>query len=319
MKERIAAFDIMKGVAIILVIVGHNQLIPASIPHWIYSFHMPLFFLLAGYLQTVTCDYATVFRKSFSRLLIPFFATLAILVLYNLLSSIRNDDWQIVINQFIYILFPTGVRHGWMGIPAPNDIGAIWFLVAYFWCRIVSNYLLSKGIPSVAIFVVALLAVFLDREVISLPFGILPGLSSMMFFVIGHEFKKKKISNALSLLCFACWVLAWFYSSLSMNVSHYRHLPIDVLGACGGTLFVYRLSRIIELYLPLSRKVWVWLGMNSMAVVCLHTVIRNCYLLEHFHLPEEWYVMLPFEIIVTVGAVWICSKIYFTKKIFQMS
>ncbi len=43
---RIDSLDILKGIGIILVVVGHmigNQL---YIRPWIYAFHMPLFFML---------------------------------------------------------------------------------------------------------------------------------------------------------------------------------------------------------------------------------------------------------------------------------
>ena len=52
-KTRDIAFDIAKGIGIILVVVGHY--IPAGAPKWyvdfidfIYYFHMPLFFIVAG-------------------------------------------------------------------------------------------------------------------------------------------------------------------------------------------------------------------------------------------------------------------------------
>lgn len=46
---RIDSLDILKGIGIILVVVGHmigNQL---YIRPWIYAFHMPLFFMVSGY------------------------------------------------------------------------------------------------------------------------------------------------------------------------------------------------------------------------------------------------------------------------------
>lgn len=48
-KERIQYLDICKGVGIIFVVLGHIiQTNP--IRTWIYSFHMPLFFFLSGYI-----------------------------------------------------------------------------------------------------------------------------------------------------------------------------------------------------------------------------------------------------------------------------
>ena len=45
--KRILAFDLLKGVGILLVILGHIE-IPHSLKTVIYSFHMPLFFFVSG-------------------------------------------------------------------------------------------------------------------------------------------------------------------------------------------------------------------------------------------------------------------------------
>ena len=64
------SLDILKAIAILLVIVGHNS--TGVLNNYIYSFHMPLFFILAGYLwkerpvwQSITHD--------FKRIMIPYF------------------------------------------------------------------------------------------------------------------------------------------------------------------------------------------------------------------------------------------------------
>ena len=53
MKKRIEWIDICRGLAIILVIIGHSNLetgMAFNLKSIIYSFHMPLFFVLSGYL-----------------------------------------------------------------------------------------------------------------------------------------------------------------------------------------------------------------------------------------------------------------------------
>lgn len=47
--NRIEYIDVAKGVAILLVVVGHVSSLPAPIKSSLYSFHMPLFFLLSGF------------------------------------------------------------------------------------------------------------------------------------------------------------------------------------------------------------------------------------------------------------------------------
>lgn len=46
-SNRIVSFDILKGVGILLVILGHIE-IPYMLKIVIYSFHMPLFFFVSG-------------------------------------------------------------------------------------------------------------------------------------------------------------------------------------------------------------------------------------------------------------------------------
>lgn len=45
--KRIAWIDMAKAIAILLMVVGHE--VGGSIYTWIFSFHMPLFFILSGY------------------------------------------------------------------------------------------------------------------------------------------------------------------------------------------------------------------------------------------------------------------------------
>lgn len=47
--KRIDWIDVAKGIGIILMVMGHTSM-PDAINRWIYSFHMPLFFLLSGLL-----------------------------------------------------------------------------------------------------------------------------------------------------------------------------------------------------------------------------------------------------------------------------
>lgn len=48
-SKRIEYFDVVRGFAMLLVILGHcNMSIMASLNKFILSFHMPLFFFISG-------------------------------------------------------------------------------------------------------------------------------------------------------------------------------------------------------------------------------------------------------------------------------
>ena len=49
MVKRVDYLDYAKGIAIILVVLGHI-FSGGNIKTYIYSFHMPLFFIISGYL-----------------------------------------------------------------------------------------------------------------------------------------------------------------------------------------------------------------------------------------------------------------------------
>lgn len=135
-KERNAALDVMKGIGILAMIAGHTG-ISSGLVGFVFVWHMPLFFLVAGYFfrpQSV----AEAWKKNFRTLLIPYLLTAtAMFVLcagYSALGRDRN-----ITNAFVTVFVGAGSR----GVPVWGEytIGAIWFLPAMFWCRIIYNHI----------------------------------------------------------------------------------------------------------------------------------------------------------------------------------
>ena len=50
MRKRIDFIDYSKGLGIFFVVFGHVYCGNNIVTNWIYSFHMPLFFILSGFL-----------------------------------------------------------------------------------------------------------------------------------------------------------------------------------------------------------------------------------------------------------------------------
>jgi len=77
-KNRLYYLDTMKGILIILVVLGHA--IQSTIPDYqhnflfrlIYSFHMPLFFLISGYLTLKEKHDENIIYKRGVQCIIPF-------------------------------------------------------------------------------------------------------------------------------------------------------------------------------------------------------------------------------------------------------
>ena len=107
--NRIVFLDIAKAICIILVVVGHYM--PDNSPMWyvmlnkvIYTFHMPLFMFVSGYVYIATkkdISYGSFLMKKVKRLMIPYFTTSVIVITIKLLTQ----DFMLVeapCNPFIF-------------------------------------------------------------------------------------------------------------------------------------------------------------------------------------------------------------------------
>lgn len=116
-KNRIEWVDIAKGIGIILVLWGHGM---SSFYDEIYRFHMPLFFLLSGYLYNSKCGLKDFCMKKMYSLYVPF-------VVWNILGVILE---ALLIGNGSIIKRVMGV---FLTIDKSGAFfGATWFLGALF-------------------------------------------------------------------------------------------------------------------------------------------------------------------------------------------
>lgn len=85
--------DAAKGYGMILVILGHiSEYSPIGMI--IYSFHMPLFFFLSGYLFSTRRPFGEFARNKIRRLIIPYFAYAIPLILWDAFILNGGGYWQ---------------------------------------------------------------------------------------------------------------------------------------------------------------------------------------------------------------------------------
>ncbi len=135
LSKRNPKIDFLKGLLILLVIAGHllNGSIRSSLPRYlIYSFHMPLFIALTGYLirpeGLLSLSFSALIRKYFHRLLLPWLLALQIFYLINHLSSPSEFSLISYLSSYWDIYF-----HLWY-IPGLM----VWILLTWFLLRIFS-------------------------------------------------------------------------------------------------------------------------------------------------------------------------------------
>ncbi len=97
--------DVAKGITILLMVLGHTA-IPKSLSNFIYSFHMPLFFIASGWMTNWEKYSVYEFTiKKVKSLAVPFMIYSSIvLMLFEYGQSLANER---VIENWLY--------NGWQG------------------------------------------------------------------------------------------------------------------------------------------------------------------------------------------------------------
>lgn len=197
--SRISWLDSARGLGIILVVIGHalGGMIDSPLGGGqdtfrraffaIYSFHMPLFFLLSGLLVTHRLERGA---GSFVRALLPTIVWpyfLWSVVQYSMIFALGN-----LVNSPAQSYWPAVLALPW------NTVSQFWFLYALFWLHILAMVMIPRiGREGLVLVALALKAVVL---VIALPVVIKLVCNHMLFYAIGVWLAPRGI-EALLLRC----------------------------------------------------------------------------------------------------------------------
>ena len=145
MLNRYQYIDVCKAIGIVLVVLGHTHYIPNTIFILIYAFHMPLFFMLSGFVHNVKKNEALGFKnyvvKKSIQLLLPYL----ILSLVNLLIEVI---WRLVVtkqevNSSYFITKLKGIAFCFSDAENMPNCTPLWFLVCLFVASLIFWWLIK--------------------------------------------------------------------------------------------------------------------------------------------------------------------------------
>jgi fucose 4-O-acetylase-like acetyltransferase len=332
LKNRNIAIDMMKGFAIIAVIVGHLDVcvdLAGNVPYkllnrLIYSFHIPLFFLVAGYFHRG----GNIWRD-FKRLIIPYWFTVFAVCLFIVVHALLNNiDNSLKICKTLEAAFwGTGWTHEAPYFGNVPSIGAIWFLLALFWSKQVFS-LLEKGmkylvciekvklmVMGVLCITVSLLFTYVDRRVIYIPMSFNQGVSAIVFYYIGYCFKTISLNKWFILTCFIIIFIDLPFGRVGIAHCYYQCYPLNILGASAITLCIYLFCKHIEGF-NVPSQLMSWCGRNSLIILCVHNVLI---LTLYAYVITSPVMCLFFYLLYALLGSWLLSKIPLVKYIFQIN
>ncbi len=260
MSTRLSYLDLGKGLAIVLVVLGHIYA-ENPIKIWLYSFHLPLFFFISGCLLTLgtTRSIKTVIQNRLKSLMLPY--ALFSFVLFSLwaIKEFRKVSLETVIMKIINILSLQGIE-------------ALWFLPCLFISEILFLIIIRNIKSKTIIFLILLV------------FSVIP-------FVAKDYYNFKlfmRVFIATAFLGIGYYTFSYI-KSRSFNIL----VPISllainiILGACNGLVDLYSLqlgnyilyfasavSGILSILLFFKYigniKAISFLGVNSLIIMCTH-------------------------------------------------
>lgn len=183
--------DIAKLGGIFFVILGH---LPTSayIHTYIYSFHMPLFFIISGYLHKPYSNQETIKRNTYT-LIIPYILLFTCVQILELQDIFRRGNINF---SLVGSTLATSFKAMILGEPRIY-VGPLWFLISLFEIKIIANILLKQKQSVIIIGCLCCLVLgyfcqyknefsyfFLDSTVIAFP-----------FYIIGSYLRKYNFEN----------------------------------------------------------------------------------------------------------------------------
>lgn len=282
-KKRIDWIDVSKGIAIILMIIGHTADLPRPIISFIYSFHIPLFIILSGMTYKIPQNKGDIkenIRKYIKRLLLPYFVTILICICIMLLKINSICNFNLLIKEiFKQFLWGNGCSYTFLGHNF-NGVGPVWFLITLFFSKILFDYInlyLKNNYNKIVAFSFLLL---LGIE-IGMQYWLPQGFDLVFIFIfylyIGYwyqnEFKKIKVNKTI---CFIILFLIWAVSlglkfNIEIAIRSYPYGILCIVQSLCGTYCIIELCKLIA-NIDICKKIFAYIGKLSLIILCIHSI-----------------------------------------------
>lgn len=267
--------SIAKAIGIILMVIGH-----AGCPHclhdFIYMFHMPLFFFLAGYCfknKYLDLPKTYVWRR-IKGLYFPFVViALFFLFLHNSFVKLNLIEgtyynWLEMFNRSKSIIFSMHKEEAL--------IGGFWFIPQLFWASLISFVFLKFVDKTVALILLLILVPLLYYTHISIPYTAISWLTfyAAAFFMIGNIWAEWNFSNRwyYTLITLVIVIVASVLMPTGMFLTHGWMLFPYFLVAVFGCLFVMNISKFIAETRTFITKALIYIGSKTMWILTLHLI-----------------------------------------------
>ncbi|NHF67354.1 acyltransferase family protein [Xanthomonas hortorum] len=282
-RGRDLRIDAAKAIAILLVVFCHAKGVPHGMTLFAYSFHVPLFFLVSGWLASGYASRATGLSQTVSKqarsLLLPYVVFYLLGYAYWLLTRNIGEKaarwgshpwWEPIVAMF------TGIGPD-LYVQPP-----LWFLPVML-VTVVGYVLLRRWLSPVVIAVASLAVAWFwmywfPAQGVRIFFGLDVLPVSLCFYALGAllihlspHLPKSLVGSVLATVVLAIAVawLADVNGRIDVNMLEFgRNHALFLLSAVLGSLMVICAARLVQGW------AWVqWIGRNTLLILCTHMLV----------------------------------------------
>ncbi len=285
MKERIEWIDILRGIAMFFVVLGHAFVSKTnSIRNYIYSFHMPLFFFISG-LTTKRKDisFKEYLKKKSKSILVPY-------VFINIFVFIIKYILKITLNMYKNLNLKTALIYFLKGYSSNIPCIQSWFLLALFIMDLLFFVItkITKNDKELSIIVIGITILGYLYSISNYNFlmyyHIGTALIGLFYYYLGYMFMKyinninKVITNNKSLLLlFITIPLGYIFSIMngrvSMNGNYYHNIFLFI---ASSLLTIFSLIIIVNILFK-KDKLFKEVGILSIFYLGYHGFILTSF------------------------------------------
>lgn len=251
---------------------------------FIYSFHMPLFFLISGFLYKDS-SFSELLNGKLKRLIIPFF--------FFSLGSWAVYFLKVINDLELYLPYALSIFRTLAGWNLDNGNLPLWFLACLFsttllyWIvrKLTDNIVYS----SIIIFLLSLVGYYTYKAHIEyLPFRLEVACTAIVFYHIGHCLKKYDLLSQLKniklnwLIVLLCISIPLQFLLIQLNTELSGQDRINMFSNSLGNYFVLYPCAILGVFSLISvclkiEKIDIlnWYGKNSLIILALHYPITS--------------------------------------------
>ena len=276
-NSRVLFIDIAKGIAIILMIIGHvlGFGLKRSI---IFSFHMPLYIITSGFFYKEK-SFKDEIKNLTIKLLLP---TTIILLIVFFIKNFANLGLIEACKEAFKVItvcwsHKSKINYNFSGT------GVLWFVYLLIGIRLL--FKLNKKVAKendIFLSIIVLLETYIGYIVgikgYWLPWSLDVTFACMIFYFAGYIFNKYKVLDKISknykiiFIVFIIWVLGIKYNWIEIAVRRYPNGLWSYITAISGTIIILKISMIIESKFAILTKILSWCGKNSLFILFGHHI-----------------------------------------------